>query len=65
MNDNLKRCIRCDGQKNIYKIGGAYSKKDTGGIEVECPLCQGEGWTKPLAEMVKDITKKKPKKSKQ
>jgi len=39
----------------MFKVGGGYSQLDTGGIEVTCPLCLGEGFTKNLAEALKDI----------
>lgn len=42
------RCVRCQGRKKLFKINSGYSYTNTGGIEVKCPLCLGEGWTKPL-----------------
>lgn len=38
-----KRCFRCSGRKKIYKTNGGYSSTDTGGVEVTCPLCNGDG----------------------
>lgn len=42
----VKRCMRCRGQKKVFKIGSGYSRIDTGGVEVDCPLCQGDGSVK-------------------
>jgi len=51
------RCIRCKGRKKIFKTGNAYSYTNTGGIEVKCPLCLGEGVTKSLEAAIEDIKK--------
>jgi hypothetical protein len=43
MSSIKKRCFRCNGQKKLFKISSGYSKVDTGGNEVDCPLCNGDG----------------------
>lgn len=40
---NTKRCVRCGGRKELYKVNGAYSHLDMGGQKVKCPLCMGTG----------------------
>ena len=38
-----KRCPRCKGRKIIYKVGSAYCMVNSGGKEVDCPFCLGDG----------------------
>jgi len=47
-------CMRCKGRKILYKVGGAYSFLDTGGILVNCPMCSGEGKIKSLENALSD-----------
>lgn len=54
MDADLRRCIRCKGRKKMYKVGGAYSFTNTGGVEVKCPMCLGEGSIKKLEKAVSD-----------
>lgn len=43
-NLNKKRCIRCRGAKKVYRIGKeGYTIVNTGGVEMDCPLCEGVG----------------------
>jgi len=58
MDDNLIRCVRCQGAKKLYKVGGGYCQTNNGGALVKCPLCLGEGMTKPLHLAVKDMESK-------
>lgn len=53
------RCIRCRGRKKIYKVGKIYSYTNTGGVEVNCPMCNGEGNIKNIRDGLKEITEKK------
>lgn len=55
MEKGYQRCPRCSGRKDIYKLGGAYSLIDTGGVKVKCPMCLGEGEIKDLATRAKEI----------
>lgn len=42
--EKLRRCIRCNGRRNVYKVGNnCYSLIDTGGVKMNCPLCNGTG----------------------
>lgn len=50
------RCIRCSGRKKVYKINSGYSLINTGGVEVDCPLCLGEGTIKTLDKMLEGLT---------
>lgn len=43
MQEGMRRCFRCKGRKKMFKLGSAYSHTNTGGNEVDCPLCLGEG----------------------
>lgn len=61
MQSNNRRCFRCNGQKKLFKIGSAYSLKDTGGKEVTCPLCNGDGNIPQL----KDVAAPKKEKAEQ
>lgn len=62
MDDNLRRCMRCDGRKKMYKTGTAYNHTNTGGVLVDCPLCLGKGTIPKLLEQVEtfkqEITEK-------
>lgn len=62
MKGNQVRCVRCKGRKKMYKVQGAYSQTNTGGKEVDCPMCMGEGFVqkRPDAEEgIKKINSKK------
>jgi len=50
--------MRCKGRKKLYKVRGAYSHTNTGGIEVECPMCNGVGRVKTLDAALKDANEK-------
>lgn len=63
-NENKRRCFRCNGQKKIFKIGSAYSLKNTGGIEVTCPLCNGDGHIPTIQEVEKEVKKEEQQLSK-
>lgn len=52
-----KICVRCHGQKYMYKINAGYSAIDCGGIKVECPLCIGIGFFDE-EEARKELSKK-------
>lgn len=56
---NTKRCIRCGGRKELYKVNGAYSHLDTGGEKVKCPLCMGTGRMKIMAPVASVIEEEK------
>lgn len=62
--DEVKKipCFRCSGQKKMYKIHSAYSLICTGGIEVNCPMCNGEGKVVKLEDISLNDTKKQTKK---
>jgi phage FluMu protein Com len=49
------RCVRCKGRKKLFKMNNGYSYTNTGGVEVKCPLCLGEGFTKPLEQAIEEI----------
>lgn len=55
----MQVCMRCEGRKKIYKVGSIYSHQDTGGVQVDCPLCLGKGKVKVLDAVFKDVEKKK------
>jgi hypothetical protein len=38
-----RRCIRCRGQKRLYKFRAAWSFTNGGGTLQDCPLCLGKG----------------------
>lgn len=61
MDKDKRRCFRCRGQKKMYKMASAYSLVDTGGIEVTCPLCNGDG----VIDKIEVIEKKADKKRKE
>jgi len=46
------RCVRCKGRRKLFKMNSVYSYTNTGGVQVECPLCLGTGYTKPLEEAI-------------
>ena len=58
------RCVRCSGAKKMYKIGGGYSHTNMGGVHVTCPLCNGNGTTKPLHVSIAEIKDNDSKKEK-
>lgn len=56
MMENSKiRCVRCKGRKKLYKINNCYSYTNTGGVEIQCPLCLGTGYTKSLEDAIKEV----------
>lgn len=55
MTDKMIVCLRCDGRKKIYKIGGGYSFVNIGGQLVNCPMCNGEGKHKTAEAALKEI----------
>lgn len=57
MSQDKIRCVRCKGRKKLFKVRGAYSMINTGGIEVTCPMCNGEGRIKTLEQAIKDSEK--------
>lgn len=57
MSGETIRCVRCKGRKKMFKVNSAYSITNTGGVEVQCPICLGTGCTKPLEEAIKEIKK--------
>jgi hypothetical protein len=59
----MKRCPRCLGQKKMYKMGSGYSSTNSGGPQVNCPCCLGEGWIKTLEAAVADLNSSSPLKS--
>lgn len=63
MKEDMQRCMRCKGRKKIYKVAGAYSYVDTGGVEITCPLCLGAGEIKTLKAASRAIENEKRKSS--
>lgn len=57
MKDEMIRCVRCKGRKKLFKVGNIYSYTNTGGVEVNCPMCLGEGQTKSLEHAIEDAKK--------
>lgn len=55
MKGELIKCVRCEGRKKIFKVNSGYSHVNTGGIEIQCPMCLGNGEIKTLEEAIKDI----------
>ena len=53
---NMIRCMRCHGRKKLYKIMSGYSHINSGGVEVDCPLCLGKGEIKSLEHVSEEIT---------
>jgi hypothetical protein len=39
-----RRCFRCLGKKKMFKSMGGWSSVDSGGEQVNCPMCKGSGW---------------------
>ena len=59
MQQNMRRCFRCSGQKKMYKgAGDLYSLANFGGTLVDCPLCLGKGNIKTLDAVQEEIAKK-------
>jgi hypothetical protein len=42
----------------MYKVRSIYSHTNTGGVEVDCPMCLGVGKIKPANDAIKEITEK-------
>ena len=61
MKGDMIKCVRCEGRKKIYKVNSVYSHVNTGGIEIQCPMCLGNGSIKTLEEAIKDIKKENEK----
>lgn len=57
MKGAMIRCVRCKGRKKLYKINGIYSYTNTGGVEIQCPMCLGTGVTKSLEEALEAVKK--------
>lgn len=57
MKGAMIRCVRCKGRKKLFKINGIYSYTNTGGVEIQCPMCLGNGVTKSLEEATEEIKK--------
>jgi len=47
--------MRCRGRKKMYKVRSIYSHTNTGGVEVDCPMCLGVGKIEPAEEALKKI----------
>lgn len=62
MAEQKVRCMRCYGRKKIYKIMGGYSHANTGGKEVDCPMCLGEGKILKLEDALRKVEQMKPEK---
>lgn len=56
MDVGMIRCMRCQGRKKVYKVRNVYSLADTGGVEIDCPLCDGVGKIKTLEKAIEDIS---------
>lgn len=54
MTESNVRCFRCSGRKKMFQVGSVYSLVDSGGKEVNCPLCNGKGRIKPVNEVLKE-----------
>lgn len=50
--EGKRRCFRCLGKKKMYKAMGGWSSVNSGGEEVNCPMCNGSGWIDKLPEDV-------------
>lgn len=61
MKGAMIRCVRCKGRKKLFKINGIYSYTNTGGVEIQCPMCLGNGVTKSLEEAIAEIKKENTK----
>lgn len=55
VNSVITRCVRCKGRKKLFKLNSIYSYTNTGGVEVECPMCLGTGINKPLINACSEI----------
>lgn len=55
MKGAMIRCVRCKGRKKLFKINAIYSYTNTGGVEIQCPMCLGNGVTKSLEEAIEEI----------
>jgi hypothetical protein len=64
MKGSTIRCVRCKGRKKLYKVNGGYTYTNTGGVQMDCPMCLGKGITLSLEEAVKEATKMRNKKEK-
>ena len=61
MKGSMIRCVRCKGRKKLFKINGIYSYTNTGGVEIQCPMCLGTGSTKSLEEAIQEMKKENAK----
>ena len=43
LDDGERRCIRCRGRKKLYKAMSGWSFHNSGGTQVDCPMCLGKG----------------------
>jgi hypothetical protein len=59
MQEGFKRCMRCNGRKKMYKVRSIYTHANTGGLQVDCPMCLGEGKIKTIEKALMDSKKKK------
>lgn len=57
MKGAMIRCVRCKGRKKVFKINRIYSYTNTGGVEIQCPMCLGNGSIKSLEEAIEEIKK--------
>lgn len=55
INSVVTRCVRCKGRKKLFKLNSIYSYTNMGGVEVECPMCLGSGYNKPIAEAINEV----------
>lgn len=55
MEENKIRCMRCRGKKKVYKIMGGYSHVNSGGKEVDCPMCLGVGKILKLEDALRKV----------
>lgn len=45
-------CMRCKGRKKMYKVGSGYTRENTGGKKIDCPMCLGVGKIKPISTIM-------------
>lgn len=57
-------CPRCSGRKKVFKVRGAYSLVDSGGVEVDCPYCGGTGQEPDFEQEVAKLKQSKQESSK-
>ena len=57
-------CPRCSGRKKVFKVRGAYSLVDSGGVEVDSPYCGGTGQEPDFEQEVAKLKKSKQESSK-